>query len=394
VDDARNPYTPGAGAKPVELVGRDTQLQAVETIAGRTRNGLAGRSLMLHGLRGVGKTVLLREMQRRLEGADWLTISVEAQTDAGGSAQVRRQIERGLVAGARRMQSRADRFGSKLGAALATVSSFTIGLGVKIKVDLEPATGRADSGDLDFDLPELIADMTPALREAGTGFAIFVDEIQDLDPATLAALLTAQHQAAQETWPFFLFGAGLPSVPAVLAEIRSYSERQFEYHTIGRLDRRDAAEAFAGPALRAGARYAPEALDVLVDATGGYPYFIQEYGSQTWRTATGPDTITIEDAELGANAGLEALDHGFFLSRWERATKAEQRLMTAMAKDNGTPSVLPDLVTRLGKKKPSDLSVARRDLIAKGLIYAPTRGELAFTVPHMAGYIRRRPELA
>jgi hypothetical protein len=392
VDDARNPYTPGAGAKPVELVGRDTQLQAVQTIAERTRNGLFGRSLMLHGLRGVGKTVLLREMQRRLEAQDWLTISVEAQADAGGSAQVRRQLERGLVAGARRMQTRTDRFGSKLASALATISSFTIGLGVKVKIDLEPATGRADSGDLGFDLPELIADMTPALREAGTGFAVFVDEIQDLDSGTLAALLTAQHQAAQESWPFVLFGAGLPSVPAVLAEIRSYAERQFEYHAIGRLDDVDAAEAFTAPAQLAGATYAPDALAFLVDATGGYPYFIQEYGSQTWRAAAGPETITTEDAELGANAGLEALDHGFFLARWKRATKAEQRFMTAMADDAGAPSTIPDLVTRLGKNRQADLSVARRNLITKGLIYAPSRGELAFTVPHMPRYIQRHPD--
>jgi hypothetical protein len=315
---------------------------------------------------------------------------VEAQADAGGSAQVRRQLERGLVAGARRMQTRTDRFGSKLAVALATISSFTIGLGVKLKIDLEPATGRADSGDLDFDLPELIADVTPALHEAGTGFAVFVDEIQDLDPGTLAALLTTQHQAAQEGWPFCLFGAGLPSVPAVLAESRSYAERQFEYHSIGRLDRGDAAEAFAGPARQSGARYTRDALELLVEATGGYPYFIQEYGAQTWRAATGPELITAEDAELGANAGLEALDHGFFLARWERATKAEQRLMSAMADDGATSSALPDLVTRLGKKRQSDLSVARRDLIAKGLVYAPARGELAFTVPHMAAYIQRR----
>jgi hypothetical protein len=221
---------------------------------------------------------------------------------------------------------------------------------------------------------------------------IVVDEIQDLHPGTLAALLPTQHQAAQEAWPFFLFGAGLPSVPAVLAETRSYAERQFEYHSIGRLDTDESAEALTGPALLVGASYDDDALAVLVEATGGYPYFVQEYGAQTWRAAAGPDTITAEDAELGAGAGLEALDHGFFLARWERATKAEQRFMTAMADDDGAPSALPELVTRLGRNKQSDLSVARRDLIAKGLVYAPARGELAFTVPHMAGYIRRRTE--
>ncbi|GCD19274.1 ATPase [Cellulomonas algicola] len=391
MDDARNPYTPGAGLKPVELVGRDPQLRAVAVLRERTANQLVGRSVMLHGLRGVGKTVLLREMQNRLEAADWLTVAIEAQSERRAGQQVRRQLERGLVAGARRMQTRAERFSDKLHTALATISSFTVDVGVKLKVDLEPTKGRADSGDLELDLPELVADITPALQAAGIGFAVFADEIQDLDRETLAALLSTQHQAVQQGWPFYLFGAGLPSVPATLADVRPYAERQFEYHSIGQLSKAEAAEAYAGPAARSGARFDTDALSSLVDASAGYPYFVQEFGAHTWRAAAGPEVITVQDAILGRLSGGEALDSGFFLARWERATKSEQRLMQAMALDSG-PSAVQDLVSRLGKRKLQDLSVTRSALIAKGLLYAPARGELAFTVPHMATYIMRRDD--
>ncbi|WP_448630733.1 ATP-binding protein [Cellulomonas soli] len=265
-----------------------------------------------------------------------------------------------------------------------------MGAGVGFSMNLDPARGRADSGVLEFDLAELVQDVTPALQEAGIGFAVFVDEIQDLEPSTLTALLAVQHQASQQGWPFFVFGAGLPSIPAVLAEARSYAERQFEYRSIGRLGEADATAALVDPARTSGAEFTAEALELLVHASGGYPYFVQEFGHQAWQVAPGPTTITGDDARLARDAGTDALDAGFFRARWERATKAEQRVMRAMAVDADAPSQLTALVDRLDKRKPSDLSVARRDLIAKGLIYASARGELAFTVPHMASYITRR----
>lgn len=347
---------------------------------------------MLHGLRGVGKTVLLRALQHELDDDGWLTVSVEAQRDPDARSQARQQLERGLLASARRLASRSERVGDKLKAALSTIGSFSlsVGAGVSLGVDLQPARGRADSGVLEFDLAELVQDVAPALVDAGIGFAVFVDEIQDLESSTLTALLTVQHQAAQNRWPFYLFGAGLPSVPAVLSEARSYAERQFEYRHIDRLGADDAAEAFVDAARSVGADFVPDALARLTEVSGGYPYFIQEFGHQAWQLAPGPDVITDQDARLAAAAGIDALDAGFFRARWERATKAEQRVMRAMAVDNDAPSPLTALVERLHKRKPSDLSVARRDLIAKGLIYASARAELAFTVPHMASYINRR----
>ncbi|MFS0703290.1 ATP-binding protein [Cellulomonas sp. 179-A 9B4 NHS] len=392
MDAAANPYTPGAGATPVALVGRSSELESVRVLAARTKNGLSARSVMLHGLRGVGKTVLLRALQHELDDHGWLTVSVEAQRDPDARALARQQLERGLLASARRLASRSERVGEKLKAALSTITSFSlsVGAGVSFGVDLQPARGRADSGVLEFDLAELVQDVAPALVDAGIGFAVFVDEIQDLESSTLTALLTVQHQAAQNRWPFYVFGAGLPSVPAVLSEARSYAERQFEYRHIDRLGHDDAAEAFVDPARSAGADFTPDALARLIELSGGYPYFIQEFGHQAWQLAPGPDIITDQDARLAAAAGIDALDAGFFRARWERATKAEQRVMRAMAADNDAPSLLTALVERLHKRKPSDLSVARRDLIAKGLIYASARAELAFTVPHMASYINRR----
>lgn len=392
MDAAANPYTPGAGMPPVALVGRSGEIDAARSLAVRVSKGLAARSLMLHGLRGVGKTVLLRTLQRELDARGWLTVSVEAQRDDDARAIARQQLERGLLAGARRIASRGERAGEALRSALATISSFSfsVGAGLNLGVDLEPARGRADSGQLEFDLAELVHDITPALRERGVGFAVFVDEIQDLETATLTALLTVQHQAAQDLRPFSVFGAGLPNVPSVLAEARSYAERQFDYRTVDRLGVADAAAAFVDPARSEGVGFSVAALNRLVEVSGGYPYFIQEFGHHAWQIAPGPDLIGEDDARLAVEAGLDALDSGFFRARWDRATRSEQRFLRAMAADQDATSALTDLVERLGRRKPSDLSVARRDLIAKGLIYASARGELAFTVPHMGAYISRR----
>lgn len=273
---------------------------------------------MLHGLRGVGKTVLLRKLQRELDDRGWLTVAVEAQRDEDARAIARQHLERGVVVGARRLASRTERVGDALKAALATIRSFSlsVGAGVSMGVDLQPASGRADSGVLEFDLAELVQDIAPALTEAGAGFAIFVDEIQDLETSTLTALLTVQHQSSQNGWPFFVFGAGLPNVPSVLAEARSYAERQFDYRSIDRLDHLDAAAAFVDPARPHGARFTVEALDHLVEVSGGYPYFIQEFGFHAWAIAPGPEFITLDDARLAAAGGLDALDGGFFRARW------------------------------------------------------------------------------
>jgi hypothetical protein len=392
MDPTRNPYTPGAGKTPVALVGRGPELDQGRIVIARTSRGMSADAPILYGLRGVGKTVLLKALVRQAEQANWLVVEIEGKQEESEQALTRQRLARGLITTARSAQPWHGRMSDAWKRALRTIASFTLGAGVtgiQIAADIDPARGRGDSGDAALDLEELVHDLVPALRESNIGLGVFVDEIQDLDPATLSALLSVQHRAHQNDWPFQLYGAGLPDVPARLAEIRSYAER-FAYVRLGPFDADDARAAFVEPARSMGVEFEDAALDRLVMASGGYPYFVQVFGDQAWRTAPGP-RITASDAQAAVAAGTQLLDEGLFRSRWNRATPVQREFMRAMAQDHG-PSQIAVLVTRLGKKKPSSLSVAREALITKGLVFAPDRGQLQFTVPHMDDYIRRQHE--
>lgn len=390
MDLARNPYTPGAGTPPPALVGRHDELEAGEVVIARTARGRPADAPVFYGLRGVGKTVLLKALQQQADAAGWLTVEIEGKQEKAGQDLTRQRLARGLVSAARSLRPSSG-WTEAWRRALGAISSFSLGVGatgVQVGLDVEPRRGVADTGDPAIDLEEVVRDLTPALVESGVGLAIFVDEIQDLDPATLSALISVQHRASQNGWPFHLYGAGLPNVPGRLAEIRSYSER-FNYVRIGALSESDARAALADPAHAEGVDFAPEALDRLIRVSGGYPYFIQIFGDQAWRTSAGPSLITDTDAAAAVVHGTALLDDSLFHSRWDRATPAQKQLMQAMAQDGGT-SQISELVTRLGKRRPSDLSVSRDVLIKKGLIFAPDRGVLQFTVPHMDDYIRRQ----
>lgn len=389
MDLARNPFTPGAGRTPPALVGRAAELNAGDLLIRRTANGLSGRSMMLYGLRGVGKTVLLNELRRRADSAGWLTAMVEAKQDRKRADQSRARLARELTAAARSVRPWWTTASEKAKTALGTIQSFSVtaGIGPLSATATTSPSDRASSGDIELDLEDLVADVVPALRETAIAMALFIDEIQDLDISMLTALLSAQHRAAQNDWPFYVFGAGLPIVPATLADARSYAERQFDYRHIDRLSSDDAREALAGPAAAAGAEFVPEALDLLLGAARGYPYFLQVYGDQAWQCSP-QSPIQPDDAHAAIALGTDELDRSLFASRWERATAKQKQLMAAMAVDTG-PSPVGDLVARMGKKKPSDLSVFRDELIKKGLIYAPGRGFLDFTVPLMADFIQR-----
>lgn len=389
MDLVTNPYTPSAGRRPLELAGRDRELDEMRVLVARARVGTTGRGLVLSGLRGVGKTVLLRELHAIADDAGWLTSEIEGSRLTGAKARSRATLARDLVASARRLRSRTTVLTDKLRTALETIGAFSLKLGVAgVELGVERREGRADTGDLGFDLEELITDAAPALREQGIGIAVFVDEMQDLDTEMLGALLSAQHRAAQRDIPFYVVGAGLPNLPGVLAESNSYAERQFDYRTIAALSPDEALQALVAPAAARGVTYEQRAAQLLIHVTDGYPYFIQVYGDQAWRLSVGPHTITYTDALEAQAAGTEALDFGFFSSRWERATDAERRFMHAMAQDDGR-SVASEVMTRVGMPGTSP-GPYRRSLIAKGLIYSPDRGQLAFTVPHMADYISRR----
>lgn len=387
---ALNPFNPGSGLKPPALVGRDAELKALEVTVQRVCNGLAARGMVLTGLRGVGKTVLLNEMRDGAEAAGWFVVSIEARGDSAGGVSVRHILAREITARARRL-SRRKGLTDGVRQALQSVAAFNLRLGTSgIDLGVEVVPGRADSGDIEVDLPELVQDLSAALREQGSAFGLFIDEMQDLDADLLRALLVTQHQAGQRAWPFYIVGAGLPHLPAVLAEARSYAERLFDYRSISRLSEPDATDALADPVRPHGVEFQADALATLLAASDGYPYFLQEYGRAAWEVADGP-AITIEDAKTSVAIGLDRLDAGFFRARWNRATRSERRVLIAMAEDQDTPSLSSDVARRMGLR-PTSLGPYRANLINKGLVYAPEHGVLAYTVPGMAAYVHRHRE--
>lgn len=383
-----NPYNPGSGAQPMHLAGRDAEIAAFDLLIVRTKRHLQSRPMVLSGLRGVGKTVLLRRLKALADHHGWITIKLEARRGESAQQEARKVIAAELQSAARRLiplLQTAD----YVRTALSTVTSFTATAGVKgisLGVGIDPT--RASTGHLEIDLKDLVEDLSTALKKQRSGFAIFIDEMQDLDDELLGSLIAAQHHANQEQLPFFVVGAGLPNLPGRLADIRSYAERTFDYRIIGKLTQEAARDAFTQPAQSVGQHYSPEALDVMIKASGMYPYFIQEFGSAMWESAY-KSPFTHDDAEAAITLGREKLDAGFFIARWQRATKAERRFLHAMAQDGEGPSSTADVASKMGKK-PTALGPARATLIDKGLIYSPEYGRVAFTVPGMAGFIARQ----
>jgi hypothetical protein len=277
--------------------------------------------------------------------------------------------------------------------ALATLKSFSLQAdpngGLAMGIEVDPERGRADTGSLDTDLADLAIDLATAATDLGTGTALFIDEMQDLTQEELSAVCQACHEAGQREAQFYVLGAGLPSLPGVLAEARSYAERLFDYWPIGALGALDASAALTRPAAKADVAWEEIAVSAVVERSAGYPYFLQEFGKAAWDFAPGP-TITSKDALAGIQAGTDSLDHGFFSSRWERATPAEREYMRAMAADGDSHSQSGEVARRLGKSSTS-VGPTRAGVIHKGLVYAPEHGLIAFTVPGMADFIKRQP---
>ncbi|MBP3043182.1 ATP-binding protein [Arthrobacter jiangjiafuii] len=383
---ATNPYSPGAGRKPFELSGRTALMNDFDLLVSRAAAGRTDRGIVLHGLHGVGKTVLLNDFRRRAEDAGFLVVSLEGRDAGGGPKAVRAKLARGLLQAGRKAHSQGNT--PALAAALGTITSFADGLQVGgIDVGVGSRHGRGDSGEFAVDLEETVEDISLALAERRSALIIVVDEMQNLDPALLSALLGAQHQAGQRDWPFYLVAAGLPNLPATLNQSQRYAEGLFTYRRVGALDREDAGTALAAPARELGVSYEPEALDLLLNAAGGYPYFLQEYGSAAWESAP-RELITAADARVAVEIGRAQLDQGFFPMRWRRATKAEREFLRLMAMDGAAGSGTATLAARAGKKMTS-MTMTRGSLIRKGIIYAPSLGQVAFTVPGMAEYVQR-----
>ena len=383
-----NPYSPGSGLTPPHLVGRQAEIDSFDLVVARSRAGHHSRGMILHGLRGVGKTVLLNRFRDQADRFEWFAIELEGRSSDSGNEAIRQKLARSLMLAGRRLQ-RTKHATDGVKRALGTVRSFSLSLGVaSVELGLDAATGRADTGQIEIDFEELVEDLAPALKETRSAFALFIDEMQDLDRELLVALLAAQHRAGQKDWPFFIFGAGLPSLPSKLSEARSYAERLFNYREIGALDLSAAESALSVPAGRHGIEFAPSAIKAITGAARGYPYFLQTYGQAAWDIAD-ERIISGDDAEAAIVDGNAQLDMGFFPARWDRATPAERVYLRVMAQDGEDGSKTSALAERLSVK-PASLSPARQNLIDKGIIFMPERGRVAFTVPNMASFIQRQ----
>ncbi|TYP88134.1 ATP-binding protein [Blastococcus xanthinilyticus] len=397
MDPVRNPYAPGAGQRPPELAGRDGELSAFDVVLERIARGRPERSLVLTGLRGVGKTVLLNQLRSAAIARGWGTGKIEARPEQS----LRRPVSSALHMALREL---GPRHGDQESVAevLGVVKAFAQRVNpaeAKVRdrwqpgIDVPAATGRADSGDMEIDLVELLTDAAGVAADIGSGIALFIDEMQDIQPDDVSAVCAACHELSQQGAPLIVVGAGLPHLPAVLSASKSYSERLFRYLRIDRLDRAAADRALLAPAEREDVSFEPDALDALYDAADGYPYFVQAYGKVTWDVAAS-SPITAADVAMAAPVAEAELAVGFFGSRYDRATPAEREYMHAMAQlggPGGAAVATSEVAVSLGRK-PASLSPARDSLIKKGLVYSAERGQIAFTVPHFGRYLLRHPD--
>ncbi|MEV8214093.1 ATP-binding protein [Leifsonia sp. NPDC077715] len=387
MDPVRNPYQPGAGRKPAALVGRDDTLREWQVGLQRAEAGRSIQPTVLYGLRGVGKTVLLSELRRNAARRQWIV----AQAEAGSDRNIRELLGEALYAPLADLAR--PNAGRRLLKALKTAISFKASYDASgiwtFGLDLgDSGGGGADTGVLETDLRKLVADLAGAAEEEGVGVAILIDEAQDLTADELTTVCVVAHAAAQDDWPVAFAFAGLPSLPRILAEARSYTER-FRYVNVHELSPTAAAAALTIPAADEDAEWEDEAVGVVIEASRRYPYFIQQFGQDAWNAAAGP-VISVHDAELGVARGNQQLDAGFFRARWDRATRGEQDYLRAMAEDGDEGSQSGDVASRMARSVTS-LGPTRAKLISKGLIYAPEYGVVAFTVPGMAAFIRRQP---
>ncbi|ATG48772.1 AAA family ATPase [Celeribacter ethanolicus] len=386
MDPYRNPFAPGAGSRPPELAGRDAILEAARISCGRAIRGRSARSMMLLGLRGTGKTVLLNEVARVAESEGYLVSKVEAPE---GESLARllypemRKVMRSLstVAAARQIAER----GLKGLRGFASIFKIDVG-GVELSVEAEP--GLADSGDIQYDLPDLFGVIGRAAQVAGKGWILLIDEVQYLSSEDLSALIVSIHRMSQDSLPVVLVGAGLPQVAKLAGEAKSYAERLFQYPEVGALDDTAARRAVQLPIEEEEASISTGALTEVVTRTQGYPFFLQEWASVAWNNAEGPEISTIEVQQAYVET-LAHLDSGFFKVRMDRLTKAEVAFVNAMAQLGDGPYAMADIATAMDRKL-SSLGPARASIISKGMIYSTDHGYLDFTVPLFADFMRRQ----
>lgn len=382
-----NPYAPGAGCKPPALAGRDALREKVRIGLARLLGGRQAKSVIMVGLRGVGKTVLLNQMQQDADASGIYTIYIEAPEERSLPALLAPQMRLTLL-----RLSRVESAKEYAIRGLRALAGFVSGLklsyaDIEVGLDYEPEAGLADNGDLESDLSELVKQVGVAARMANTAVVIFIDELQYVAEKEMAALISALHRASQAQLPITVIGAGLPQLRGRAGNAKSYAERLFDYPEIGPLDQTEATTALVQPAHDEGVEIEPAAVELIIHQTRGYPYFLQEWGSHAWDIAA-MSPITRHDVEVATQEVIAKLDESFFRVRFERMTEAERRYLRAMAELGPGPHRSGDIADELHRTVQS-LGPIRSSLINKGMIWSPNHGGTAFTVPLFDEFMRR-----
>lgn len=393
MDPIRNPYTPNAGAQPPAVLGRDVQLNTFDLLLRRMSAGRTEQSMIITGLRGVGKTVLLGRFRGTAQELGWVV--VEREVSKHDDEQFRRQMVSAIRTSLFEMSPKA-RWGDRMHRAAAVLKSFSVSVDptgtLTGGIDVDAAQGFADQQELQADLTDLLVAVGEAAKDANKGLVLLFDEVQFLSTTQLEALISALHKTVQRGLPVTMVGAGLPQIAELAGDAKSYSERLFKFPRIGNLDDKDARAALTEPAQAEDADYSDEALDLAIEVTSGYPYFLQELGYAVWGAADGP-TITREDIALAVPTYEAKLDESFFRVRLDRATEMERIYLRAMADLGPEAQKAQDVAAVIGRKS-TQMGPTRAQLISMGLLYTPEHGYAAFTVPHFDKFLlRAMPEL-
>lgn len=388
MDPVSNPYTPGAGTEPDVLVGRDPQLAAFKVLLRRLTSGRAEQSMIVTGLRGVGKTVLLERFRSEAVALHWVVVELEVSKhdDARFRADLGAKLRTALL----EVSPRA-RWTDKARRAAGVLRSFTLTASaegvVTVGYDAEPLEGFGDHGNLALDLTDVLLGVGDAAQEAGRGIVLLFDELQFLSSEQLEALIAGLHKCSQRRLPITLVGAGLPQIPELAGDAKSYAERLFTFPVIDFLADQDARRALAEPAHLEGVSWADDALDLAVEITGGYPYFIQELGYAVWNRSSGPG-ITVDDVESALDVYEAKLDSSFFRVRLDRTTDLQRAYLRAMAELGPAPAKAADVAGLLGRAS-TQVGPTRAELINMGLLFTPQHGFAQFTVPHFDQFMKR-----
>lgn len=387
MNPVENPFAPGAGTPPPELAGRDDLRETIRVAVERARRGLPTKSALMVGLRGVGKTVLLDRMREDAEGTGIHTLRIEAPEERSLPALLAPELRQALLRLSRNEQAK-----DVARRALKGLAGFARALKVKyadieVGFDFDPEPGLADNGDLEHDLAALLEVVGDAAKTASTALILFIDELQYVDEGELAALITALHRAAQRRLPVMLVGAGLPQLRGRMGRAKSYAERLFDFPEIGALNDAEARTAIEKPVQAHGVGIDAGALMRIVRETHGYPYFLQEWGKHAWDTA-GASPITLADVQSASQSAIAALDESFFRVRFDRLTPGEKKYLRAMAELGPGPHRSGD-IARILKREVTSLGPTRNQLISKGMVWSPSHGDTAFTVPLFDEFMRR-----